>query len=198
MIHSREWRAPSKLGVSRSSQSSQASALARSAGQRLVHFVGDRGGQLSHRRHTRDVSELRLRFAVSPLALSSSPSASLRSVKSSTKATPSISAFVERRRADQHRHTAAVLAEVLLLKWFASPGHLYLFNGPRVAVAPFRRRQIRPAHATGDEILAIVSHHVEKRVVGLNDATFQCQMKIPMMLDSTRRRTFASRSWRSL
>src|SRR6202035_4188987 len=32
--------------------------------KRLVDFVGDRSGQLSQRRHARDVSEFRLRFAV--------------------------------------------------------------------------------------------------------------------------------------
>jgi hypothetical protein len=49
---------------------------------------GDRGGQLSQRRHARDMSEFRLRFAVEPLAL---PQVLLRlrtPVKSSTKATP--------------------------------------------------------------------------------------------------------------
>ena len=62
-------------------------------------------------------------------------------------------------------------------------------------VAPFRRRQVRPAQAACDEILTVVSHHAEKRVIGLeNVARRDSQMKIPMMLASTRRRIFASRS----
>ena len=42
-----------------------------------------------------------------------------------------------------------------------------------MSLAPFRRRQVRPAHATRDEILTIVSHHAEKRVIGLDDLPFE-------------------------
>src|SRR4051812_8363067 len=35
--------------------------------------------------------------------------------------------------------------------------------------APFRRRQVRPTQPPRDEILTIMSHHAEKRVVGLED-----------------------------
>jgi hypothetical protein len=37
---------------------------------------------------------------------------------------------------------------------------------------PFRRRQVRPAQPTGNEILTILPHHAKKRVVGLEDLSF--------------------------
>ena len=37
------------------------------------------------------------------------------------------------------------------------------------AVAPFRRSQVRPADAARGEVLAVVSHDAEKRVIGLDD-----------------------------
>ena len=56
----------------------------------LVHLMGNQGRQLPHRRHAICVRELHLRLTVSSLALPQrSPSARFRSVKSSTKATPS-------------------------------------------------------------------------------------------------------------
>ena len=45
----------------------------------------------------------------------------------------------------------------------------HLSTRPCIPVAPFRRRQVRPAQATRDEILALVSTMPKKRVVGLND-----------------------------
>jgi hypothetical protein len=41
-------------------------------------------------------------------------------------------------------------------------------------------------------ILAVVSHHAQKGVIGLEDAAVDSQMMIPMMLESTRRRIFLS------
>ena len=65
-----------------------------------------------------------------------------------------IPAFLEGRRADQHGNTAAVFPEVLLLKRLQTPGHLQLGHPASfIAVTPFRRRQLRPAYATRDEIL---------------------------------------------
>src|SRR5258707_1353765 len=66
-----------------------------------------------------------------------------------------IRSIVESGRADQHRQTAAVLAQVLSLEGLRAPGPLHLFYGPCVTVAPFRRYSVLPAHAAGDEILAI-------------------------------------------
>ncbi|MNU01475.1 hypothetical protein D3C72_2448940 [compost metagenome] len=38
-----------------------------------------------------------------------------------------------------------------------------------IAVEPFRRGQLCPAEATGDEILTLVAHDAEERVIGLED-----------------------------
>src|SRR4029077_12704858 len=84
-----------------------------------------------------------------------------------------VALFVEIGRADQHRHTATVLAEVLLLERLRPSGRLHLFNGASSAFAPFRRRQVRPEHTTGDEIFTVIAHHAEKRVVGLDYPTFE-------------------------
>jgi len=84
----------------------------------LVDLVGDRGRQLPHRRDAIDVSQLRLRFAgirLLPLSRRFS-SARLRSVKSSTKATPWSWPSPEGRPAEKNRHAAAVLAQVLFLE----------------------------------------------------------------------------------
>ena len=91
-------------------------ALVTDRGERLVDFMGDRGGELAHRRDAVGVRQLHLRFAVAPLALASFSSARLRSVRSRTNATPSFPLFVETRRADQHGHAAAVFPKILLLE----------------------------------------------------------------------------------
>ena len=103
----------------------------------------------------------------------SASSARLRSVKSSTNATPSFPLSSKRRRADQHGNTAAVFPEVLLLERLRFP---VIFSS-----APHRSSRSR--HSGGvssvqrtrpdDEILAVVSHHAQKRVIGLNDPTFE-------------------------
>ena len=41
-----------------------------------------------------------------------------------------------------------------------------------MTLTPFRRRQVRPAQAARDEILTIVPHHAEKRIIGLDDLPF--------------------------
>jgi hypothetical protein len=79
--------------------------------------------------------------------------------------------LVERGRADQHRHPAAVLAVVLLLEGDYSPGRLQFCLRERGALAPFGRRQVGPAHPAGDEILPVVSHHLEVGLIGLDDVT---------------------------
>src|SRR5712675_1295753 len=83
-----------------------------------------------------------------------------------------ISLFVERGRTDQNRHTATVLAEVLFLEGLGDPSHIYFRPGACRAVERARRRQVRPAYAPRDEILAIISHHAEKRVIRLEKPTF--------------------------
>ena len=84
-----------------------------------------------------------------------------------------VSFFAERSQTDQHGHAAAVFPKVLLLEWLDCPDHLQLCISPRVALAPFRRRQVRSVQATRDKILSIVSSHAEKRVICLKNATFE-------------------------
>ena len=42
-----------------------------------------------------------------------------------------------------------------------------------VAVVPFRRRQVRPVDAAGDNILTIISHDVEECVISLKNSTIE-------------------------
>src|ERR1700676_2897050 len=88
-----------------------------------------------------------------------------------------ISLFVERDRTDQNRHTATVLAEVLFLVWLRGADLFHLFSRLYVGVAPFGGRQVRPAYAPQYEILTVVSHHAEERVICLNDPTFEIKDK---------------------
>src|SRR5262249_14398506 len=84
-----------------------------------------------------------------------------------------IRAFFEARDADQHLHAAAIFAEILLFERWQAAGHLQLCHPSYVEVPPFRRREVRPAYATRDHILTLISQHVEKLVIGLDDPTFE-------------------------
>src|ERR1700716_2551055 len=84
-----------------------------------------------------------------------------------------VSAFVEGRSADKHGHAAAVLPKVLLLERFVAFGGPDLRRSPFVSVVPSGGRQRRPAEATRKEIVAAVSHHIEKGFIGVENATFK-------------------------
>src|ERR1700722_3881927 len=90
-----------------------------------------------------------------------------------------VPASLKQRGADQHRHAVATFPEKLLLVWLNSPGSLQVRHGAFVARAPFRRRQIRPAHSARDEIVAAVLQHAQKRFVGLDDRTFEVPEEDP-------------------
>ena len=79
--------------------------------------------------------------------------------------------FIQRRSADQHRNSAAVSSEVLLLPWLCGSGGHHFGYPPCGVVLPLLRCQVCPAHATRDEIFTIVLYQVEKRVIGLDDPT---------------------------
>ncbi len=128
--------------------------------------MSNRCRELAHRRQPCHACEIRLRVAQRLL-----PPLALGQIQHEGHAL--VSLFVARGRAEQHRHTAPILAQQLLLVRLQAPGHLQLLNVPCAAVAPFRRRQVRPAHATGDEILTVVPHHAEKRVIGLDNPTVE-------------------------
>jgi hypothetical protein len=48
-----------------------------------------------------------------------------------------------------------------------------LFEPQCVAFAPVRGRQIRPTHVARSEVLAIVTHDSEKRLIGLKNPTIE-------------------------
>src|SRR5712675_323523 len=64
------------------------------------------------------------------------------------------------RASNQHGHAAAVFPEILLLVCLKNPSCQELCQGTFVALAPFGRRQIRPAQFTRDEILTAVLQHL--------------------------------------
>ncbi len=135
-------------------------------GDRLVDLMGDRGGQCSHGSHTRDVCEFRL--GVLKRFLRVFPIGQVEHERHAL-----LASIVERRHAEKDGHAAAVFAEELLLERLDCLGRLHLVHCPCVGVAPFRRRQVRPAHAARDEIRTLVSQHPEERVVRLEDPTIE-------------------------
>jgi hypothetical protein len=84
--------------------------------ERLVHFVGDRGGQFSQRRHARDASEFGLRLTVSPLALAEVLLRLLPLGQIEHEGDALIS-FPEDRRVGED-HAGAIFPQLLLLERF--------------------------------------------------------------------------------
>src|SRR6266849_4636623 len=78
---------------------------------------------------------------------------------------------LKQRGTDQHRHAVPIFPEKLLLVWLNSPGSVQFCHGAFVALAPFGRRQIRPAHSARYEIVTVVLQHAQKRFVGADDRT---------------------------
>src|SRR5260370_28455028 len=78
---------------------------------------------------------------------------------------------LKQRGTDQHRHAVPVSPEKLLLIWLNSPGSVQFCHGAFVALAPFRRRQIVPAHSARDEIVTAGLHHAQKCFVAPDDRT---------------------------
>ena len=78
--------------------------------------------------------------------------ARLRS-RSSTKAT--VSPVPERCGADQHRHAAAVLPDVLLLEDFTGAGGSNLGHGPLAGGSPFCEGQICPPEWSRRQVLRV-------------------------------------------
>ena len=81
--------------------------------------------------------------------------------------------FVEESRADEHRHTAAVLPEVFLFVWLANSSSSCDGLHAKSKIAPFRRRQIRPAQQTRDHILSTVIYHLEERLIGVKNPAIE-------------------------
>src|ERR1700761_4010810 len=131
--------------------------------------MGDRGRELPHGGDAAGVRQIRLYFALPALAVAGFGFRPLAIGQIQHERDALVSTFLEEGAADQHRDTAAVLAKILLLVRWHGSGCLQDYNGPRVALAPFPRRQVCPADTAGQELLAVVSHDAEQRVVGLDD-----------------------------
>src|SRR6266851_2615485 len=86
---------------------------------------------------------------------------------------------LKQRGTDQHRHAVPIFPKKLLLVWLSRPGSLQFCHGAFVALAPFGRRQIRPAQSTRDEILTAVLQHLKKRRVGFDYLTLDVREEDP-------------------
>src|SRR6266851_3606999 len=160
MIHSAARRASSRSGLPRSSQRRQATAaLTTAASGWFTSWAIEAVSSPS--------VVTRVTWASSACALRSVSSACLRSVRSSTKATPS--SWRSPNVVEQNRHAAAVFAKVLFLTRLDGSSRLQLCDGPVVGVAPFGRRQLRPSQPTRDEIFPGISDNIEKGFVGFDD-----------------------------
>src|ERR1700692_3195421 len=71
-----------------------------------------------------------------------------------------VPASFKQRGTDQNRHAVPILPEKLLLVWLSSPGSVQFCHGAFVALAPFGRRQIGPAHFARNELVTAVLQHV--------------------------------------
>src|SRR6516225_10338001 len=135
--------------------------------------MGDRSREVPHSCDAVRMRQLHLNLAVSPLDLTFFGFRLLAFSQIEHESDTLVPRILQARRTDQDGYAAAILAKIFFLECLRGAGHFHLLNRLSVAVPPFRRRQVRPAHATRDEILTVVSHNVEKRVIGLNDPTFE-------------------------
>ena len=78
----------------------------------------------------------------------------------------------EPRHADEHGNAAAVFLEVLFLEGLNRPELVQFRSRLCKSALPFRGRHPLPVDAVGSEILMVVSQHVEKRIVGLDNLVF--------------------------
>ena len=74
--------------------------------------MGDRGRELADGGDTVHVRQLHLRLAIAPLALARFGFRPLALGQIQHEGDTVVAAFLEHRHADQHRHAAAVLADV--------------------------------------------------------------------------------------
>lgn len=95
--------------------------------------MGDRCGKLSHYRDAVRVRQLRLRFAVAPLALARLGFRAFALVQVQYESNGLVSLPVKCGRADQYRSAAAVFAEVLFFERLESASRFQLCMGVRGA-----------------------------------------------------------------
>src|ERR1700682_3170091 len=109
--------------------------------------MGDRGGQLAHRRDAVGVRELQLRLAVSLLAFASFCLNPLALGQIKYEGDTLVTALFKCCPTNQHGHTATVFPSVFLLEW-PEPAATFLRLDPHnFAVAPVGWRQVRPPYA---------------------------------------------------
>src|SRR5262249_50233992 len=112
-------------------------------------------------------------LAVSPLALACLSFGAFARGQIEHEGDALTSAFFEGRDTDQNGHAASILPEIFLLEWLQDPGRLELSKELCVAVAPLPGSDLRPAQATRDKILTIMSDHAKKRVICLQNPACQ-------------------------
>jgi len=119
------------------------------------------------------VCQLHLRLVVPPLALAGFLLRTLALGQIDHERHALVAALAEGHRAHQDGNAAAVLAEVLLLERLDGSRR---FISAKARSSPARHSpgvQLRPTDPAGGEILAVVSHHAEEGVVGLEEAAVQ-------------------------
>jgi len=127
--------------------------------------MGNRRGELPHRRDAiLSVRERHLRFAVSPLALARRFSRLLAHGQIEHEGDALVPTFLEARCADEYGDTAPSFRNTPSRNGCAFRSSSALQRPVRRGRA-IRRRQVRPAYATQDKILSIVSDDTEKRVI---------------------------------
>jgi hypothetical protein len=123
----------------------------------------------------RSICNSRYRASLSRIA----SSAFLRSVKSTTKLTPSFLPPLNDRAADQHRRPPSAFSEVLFLVRLSNAGRVELGLTLCVCFPPFGGRQLPPVQPTQIEVVAIISHEAKKGFVRISDATVRTPEKDP-------------------
>src|SRR5262249_17417994 len=80
---------------------------------------------------------------------------------------------LKHRGANEDGDTTAVLAEILLLERLNGPDRSQFCQRAHVALVPFRRAELRPAHASPVKVFPIISQDTQKRVVGFANLTLE-------------------------
>src|SRR5260370_9391719 len=132
--------------------------------------MGNRGRQLSHCCQAIRVRQCHVYFEVAAFAVTHRLFRSFAFSQIHDKRDALVLPPFEARAAEQHGHATAVLAEPLTLERLQAPGHFELSYTLLDGVAPFRRYQLPPSHATPDQILAAVADHAQKSGISFNDS----------------------------
>src|SRR5260221_11197176 len=144
IIHSTERHAASTSGVPRRSQRRPAS-VGDDGGERLVHFMGDRGRQFAKGCYARYVCEFHLSIEEALFAGAQPLFRSLAVGHVDDKGNPFVWFPLEKRSGDQNRHASAIFEKVFFFARLEGSSRVQLCEGLVVDIAPFGRRQLRPS-----------------------------------------------------